>query len=222
MISPKLRPMVAIIVALVVSYAETLYQMSGSLCIVMGLLYFSKTKMKGYWLRFVVLNIFGLFLGLSLYVSQTSFVISQVLLILVRINIIGLVLFILFHETNLWEVAEGLKWMAVPDKLILLIVFTFRHIDLIEAEYTRLKNSATLRCFTPSLNRHSYETIANHVGMTMVRSWVKSFAVSKAMELRGFHGKYMPVNESVIPPCDKAKVCIICLVSLLPLFYPYA
>jgi cobalt/nickel transport system permease protein len=97
-----------------------------------------------------------------------------------------------------------LQKMAVPAKLVQLLLLAYRYIFVIEKEYQRLFRAAKMRNFRPGTNMHTYRTYAYLVGMLFVRASERADRVHQAMKCRGFNGRfyalshYPPTNWNVI------------------------
>jgi len=85
---------------------------------------------------------------------------------------------------------HGLHKLHVPDKMVFLLLMTYRYISVIEEEYKRLLRAAKFRGFKPGTNLHSYKTYAYLAGMLFVRASCRAQRVYQAMICRGFNGKF--------------------------------
>jgi len=85
---------------------------------------------------------------------------------------------------------HGLHKLHVPDKMVFLLLMTYRYISVIEDEYKRLLRAAKFRGFKPGTNLHSYKTYAYLAGMLFVRASCRAQRVYQAMICRGFNGKF--------------------------------
>jgi len=85
---------------------------------------------------------------------------------------------------------QGLHRLHVPDKMVFLLLMTYRYISVIEEEYKRLLRAAKFRGFKPGTNLHSYRTYAYLAGMLFVRASCRAQRVYQAMICRGFNGKF--------------------------------
>ncbi len=96
------------------------------------------------------------------------------------------------------SLGNGLHRICVPDKMVFLILMTYRYISVIEEEYRRLLRAAKFRGFVPGTNLHSYRTFAYLAGMLFVRASVRARRVHQAMLCRGFNRKFHTLD--VYPP----------------------
>jgi cobalt/nickel transport system permease protein len=85
--------------------------------------------------------------------------------------------------------------LRLPDKLIVLLLLTYRYLFVLEQEYQRLKRAADIRGFRPGTNLHSYRTYAYLVGMLLVRASARARRVYQAMCCRGFRGRFYTLAD---------------------------
>ena len=85
---------------------------------------------------------------------------------------------------------KALHQLRVPDKLVFLLLMTYRYIFVIQEEYVRLHRAARFRGFVPGTNLHSYRTYAFLAGMLFVRASLRAKRVYQAMLCRGFAQKF--------------------------------
>lgn len=89
---------------------------------------------------------------------------------------------------------HGLHRLKVPDKMVFLLLMSYRYISVIENEYKRLLRAAKFRGFKPGTNLHSYKTFAYLAGMLFVRASLRANRVYKAMQCRGFNQKFYTLD----------------------------
>ena len=90
---------------------------------------------------------------------------------------------------------QALKKMKVPDKLVLLLLLTYRYLFVITEEYTRLRSAMRIRGFQPGLNLHALRSYGYLMGMLFVRASVRAERVNQAMRLRGFKGVFYSLDD---------------------------
>ncbi|MGD8882887.1 MAG: cobalt ECF transporter T component CbiQ [Desulfobacterales bacterium] len=90
---------------------------------------------------------------------------------------------------------HALHRLGVPDKIVHLLLMTYRYIFVIEHEYLRLMRAAKIRGFRPGTNVNTYRTFAYVIGMLLVRSAARAERVHQAMLCRGFKGKFYSLQE---------------------------
>ncbi len=92
------------------------------------------------------------------------------------------------------SLGNGLHKLCVPDKLIFLLLMSYRYIAVIEDEYKKLLRAAKFRGFRPKTNIHSYKTFAYLAGMLFVRASLRAQRVHQAMLCRGFNQKFYSLD----------------------------
>jgi cobalt/nickel transport system permease protein len=85
--------------------------------------------------------------------------------------------------------------LRLPDKLIVLLLLTYRYVFVLDQEYQRLKRAADIRGFRSGTNLHSYRTYAYLVGMLLVRASARARRVYLAMCCRGFSGRFYTLAD---------------------------
>jgi cobalt/nickel transport system permease protein len=88
------------------------------------------------------------------------------------------------------SLGNGLHKLYVPDKMVFLLLMSYRYIAVIEDEYKKLLRAAKFRGFRPKTNLHSYKTFAYLAGMLFVRASLRAQRVHQAMLCRGFNQKF--------------------------------
>ncbi len=91
-----------------------------------------------------------------------------------------------------------LNRLGLPDKMVHMLLITYRYLFVIEQEYQRLVRAMKIRNFHPKTNLHSYRTYAYLVGMLFVRASERARRVHSAMICRGFNGRF--VSLRAFPP----------------------
>lgn len=95
----------------------------------------------------------------------------------------------LLGTSRLTDVAQALRSLRVPEKLVLILFFCVRYIQVIHDEYGRTAAAIRLRAFSPRTTAHTYRTYANLLGLLLVRSHDRAGRVYDAMVCRGFDGR---------------------------------
>ena len=110
--------------------------------------------------------------------------------ITLKSNTIFLFLIALIATMPFATLGHSLHQLGLPDKLVFLLLMSYRYVFVIEQEYQRLMRAAKIRGFRPTTNRHTYRTFAYMVGMLFVRSSDRAERVYQAMRCRGFRNKF--------------------------------
>ena len=109
-----------------------------------------------------------------------------------------------------------LNRMRLPDKMVHLILITYRYLFVLEQEYQRLVRAMKIRSFYPKTNLHSYRTYAYLVGMLFVRASERARRVHSAMVCRGFNGRFVSLREFPHHPQNHVfSLCILLSLALL-------
>ncbi|MCO8145186.1 cobalt ECF transporter T component CbiQ [Rhodovulum tesquicola] len=116
--------------------------------------------------------------------------------ILLTANAVVLALLSLVGTMEPVTLGHALSRLRVPDTLVHLLMFTIRYIDVLRAEYLRLRQAMKMRGFRPATNWHSYRSFGYLVGMMLVRAIERSERVLGAMKCRGFAGR-IPLLETL-------------------------
>jgi cobalt/nickel transport system permease protein len=119
-----------------------------------------------------------------------------------KANTIFLALIALVSTSSVATLGHALGHIKVPEKLVQLLLLTYRYIFVIEQEYRRLTRAVKVRCFRPNTGLHTYKTYAYMVGMLFVRAGARAERVHQAMRCRGFKGKFYSLHEFKLTPKD--------------------
>ena len=90
--------------------------------------------------------------------------------------------------------------LRVPQKIVHLLLMTYRYIFVIEQEYLRLIRAAKIRGFRAGTNTNTYRTYSYVIGMLFVRAVERADRVYQAMLCRGFRGKFYSLQQFHIGP----------------------
>ncbi len=110
--------------------------------------------------------------------------------IALRANTVFLVLMAFLVKMEPMTAGHTLQRMRLPNRLVLLLMFTVRYIEVFEREYLRLRQAMRVRGFQPGFDRHTFRTFGHLVGMLLVHAFDRSERVQQAMKCRGFSGKF--------------------------------
>lgn len=88
------------------------------------------------------------------------------------------------------HLGHALHGLGVPGKLVHLLLFLIRYLDVMEQEYTRLRNAMRCRGFRPACTGHALRSLGYLLGMLFLRSLDRSERILEAMKCRGFAGRF--------------------------------
>jgi cobalt/nickel transport system permease protein len=124
--------------------------------------------------------------------------------ITVKSNAILLALIALAATQPIGTLGHALNRLKVPDKLVHLMLISYRYIFVLEQEYQRLMRAARVRCFVPRTRIHTYRTFAYLIGMLFVRAAARAERVHQAMVCRGFAGRFYSLHRFSFTSTDGA------------------
>jgi cobalt/nickel transport system permease protein len=116
--------------------------------------------------------------------------VAYALQITLKTNALVLATIAIFATSEAMGLAHALVHLRVPVKLVYLFFFFYRYLGVLHEEYTRLREAMRMRCFKGRASSHTYSTLANLIGMLIVRSFERSERIYEAMLCRGFHGHF--------------------------------
>ncbi|MCF6283795.1 MAG: cobalt ECF transporter T component CbiQ [Candidatus Hydrogenedentes bacterium] len=200
-LDPRVRLLAAAALTLVLSQShDARVLVAGMLLGVVGLVV-SRVPLVAVLQRLVPLNAFFILLagvlmfttpGESVFRIGTVAATREGLLhggtILLRGNAIVSLLACLVGTIEFIALGRALGQLRVPAKLVHVLLFTVRYINLMLAEYERLSQAAVLRGFRPGANLHTLRTTGYQVAMVLVLSYERGARMLQAMKLRGYDG----------------------------------
>ncbi|MBN2707032.1 MAG: cobalt ECF transporter T component CbiQ, partial [Deltaproteobacteria bacterium] len=182
-IDPRFRLVAAVGFSLVVAVSHHFSTLAGGLVIAGALLFAARLDplpvLRRLWVITKLLAFLWIILPLTVpgadYYQLGSLAISQpgvtlALQISLRSLAIPAFFIALVATMNFSVLGHALKSLLLPDKLVHLLLFTYRYIFVIEQEYRRLLRAIRVRGFQPRTNLHTYRTIAYLVAMLFVRA----------------------------------------------------
>jgi cobalt/nickel transport system permease protein len=132
-----------------------------------------------------------------------------------RCNAIVCACIALLGTSRVVDVAHALRALWVPEKLVVVLFFCVRYIQVVHDEHRRLVDAMKLRGFKPRTNLHTYRTYANLVGTLLVRSHDRAARVYEAMVCRGFNGRFPSLGQRRIRAGDIAAAVVIVAFTVL-------
>ncbi len=207
-LDPRIRVLSACVYSIVVALSRNFYVLTAAILISFVLLMMAQLSAREVIKRVILVNIFIFFLWLFLpltFQGSGAFKLGPLTLysagitmaaqITLKSNAILLALIALVATMNSSTLGYALDRLHVPDKLVHLLLMTYRYVFLIEQEYHRLMRTARMRGFRPGTNMHTYKTYASIFGMLLVRAANRAEQVYKAMLCRGFKRNFYCLQE---------------------------
>ena len=121
----------------------------------------------------------------------------------------------LLATMSLATLGHAMGRLGIPDKLVYLLLITYRYVFVMEQEYRRLIRAMRIRAFRPGTNLHSYQSYAYLVGMLFVHASARADRVSKAMKCRGFNGRFHSLRRFDPDPRNRMFAVIMSLIIIL-------
>ena len=141
---------------------------------------------------------------------------SHALLITIKANAVLLVLFSLVATMSASTLGHALAHLKVPEKLVHLLLFMVRYLDVISQEYKKMRRAMQARAFVMATNMHTWKSIGYLFGMLLIRSIDRAERISGAMKCRGFCGRFYLNDEMKVGPRDIIfSVSVVCFLILL-------
>jgi cobalt/nickel transport system permease protein len=114
----------------------------------------------------------------------------QALSILLKANGVVLTLLALVGTLEPVTLGHALARLQVPDKLVHLLLFSVRYLEVLNQEYSKLRQAMRTRGFRARSDRHSWRSLGWLMGMLLVRSLERAQRILAAMKCRGFNGRF--------------------------------
>jgi cobalt/nickel transport system permease protein len=207
-LDPRLRLISAGVYSTVVALSRSFHVLTAAVLISFLWIVLAQLPIREIIKRIIVLNSFNVMLWIVLPLTfqgpvtlalgpLTTYKAGMIMAaqITLKSNAILLIIIALVTTMNLSVLGHALNWWHVPDKIVHLLLMTYRYVFLIEQEYQRLMRAARFRGFRPGTNLHTYKTYAAIVGMLFVRSALRADRVQKAMLCRGFKHRFYCLYE---------------------------
>ena len=125
-----------------------------------------------------------------------------------KTNAVVLMLLALLGTLEATTLGHALARLRVPEKLVHLMLFTVRYLEVIGREYKRMRKAMKARAFQPRSNWHTWRSMGYLVGMLLIRSLERSERTYAAMKCRGFNGRLYLLDHLVWRRCDNALLTV--------------
>lgn len=137
--------------------------------------------------------------------SQAGIILAAKLTI--KSNAILLALVALLASQSFVTMGQAMNSLRVPEKLVFLLMLTYRYVFVIEQEYQKILRAVRIRGFQPATSLHTYKTLAYVIGMLFVRASHRADRVYRAMQCRGFSGRFYSLAEFSASPANWIFLC---------------
>lgn len=115
--------------------------------------------------------------------------------IVAKANAVTLAVQALLASLDMVALGHALARLGLPQRLVVLLLFTVRYIAVLHQEYDRLRLAMRARGFRPRTGWHTWRTMGWLVGMLLVMSLERSTRIHAAMRLRGFSGRFHLLDD---------------------------
>lgn len=228
-VDARVRVVVACLFALVVVSSSQFTVLISGLVLSLLLVLIARLNLKRTLRRVIAMDMFMVFLiavlpfttpGEPLF-TVGGLVASKdglfhALIIALKANAVVLCLLSLVGTLSATTLGHALAHLRVPDKLVHLMLFTVRYLDVIGQEYKRMRRAMQARAFVMRTNRHTWRSVGYLVGMLLVHSLERSERIMDAMKCRGFSGRFYLLDEMTLSALDY-RFMALAAVSLLTL-----
>lgn len=227
-IDPRIKVVLALIYSFVVALSSSFVILLSSLVTSMVLVMVARLDAREVLKRLAVLLGFILLIWVLMpltYPGAPLFRIGPVgfsspgVLLAAQISLksvaILLSLMALLATMSVATMGHALGILGIPDKLVYLLLITYRYVFVMEQEYQRLIRAMKIRGFKPGTNLHSYQSYAYLVGMLFVHASARAERVSKAMKCRGFTGRFHSLRQFEPDPRNRLFAVIMSLIIIL-------
>jgi cobalt/nickel transport system permease protein len=207
-LDPRIRVGFTILYAFVVALSYRFSVLIAALVLSAILIAISQVSIKKVLIRIATVNALILLLWLVLPFTFNGKVLTRIgsfaiyhpgvvlaAQITLKSNAILLAFIALIATMPLASLGHALHRLGVPEKIVHLLLITYRYLFVIEQEYLRLIRAAKIRGFRPGTNANTYQTYAYIIGMLFVRAAARAERVHQAMLCRGFKGKFYSLQE---------------------------
>ena len=205
---PRIRLLAACLYSVTVAISNTFQVLAAAMTVSFILMALARLPLGTVAKRIVLLNGFIVLLWLIIpltFEGTVSYPIGPftvyhrgivlAALITLKSNAILLVIIALVATMNFSTLGFALYWLRVPNKLVYMMLMTYRYVFVINHELQRMLRAIKIRGFRPRTNLHTYKTYAYLMGMLLVRSSHRAERVYKAMICRGFKHKFYCLYE---------------------------
>jgi len=207
-LDPRIRVLLTSVYAFVVALSYHFSVLITALVISMLLIGISRINLKAVFNRIIWVNAFILLLWVLLPFTFKGDVLASVgsfavyrpgVVLAAQITLksyaIVLAFIALIATMSFATLGHALYRLHVPEKIVYLLLMTYRYVFVIEQEFLRLVRAAKIRGFRPGTNSNTYRTYSYVIGMLFVRAAARAERVHQAMLCRGFKGKFYSLQD---------------------------
>ncbi len=214
-LDPRVRLGIASLFALLIAISTQFFTLLAGLSYALFLTWMTRLPFSPLRKRLSTLNLFTLLLFLTLPLTTAglpwftlgNLVITQegctlATVITLKSNTILLLLTALVSTLEITKLGQTLVGLRLSPKLIHLLLFTIRYVEVIHQEFQRLIQAMKIRGFQLHSNWHTYRSLGYLIGMLIVNSADRADRILAAMKCRGFHGQFPKYPRVSLQPSD--------------------
>lgn len=101
----------------------------------------------------------------------------------------------LLATLEMGSLGHALARLGLPTRLVSLLLFTVRYVEVLHQEYGRLRLAMRARAFRPRTGWHTWRSFGWLVGMLLVMSVERAQRIHAAMRLRAFTGHFHMLDD---------------------------
>jgi len=214
-LDPRFRVLAAAAFALVVVLSHQFTPLLAGLALALVVAVLAKLSLRRTFRRVIAMDMFMIFLIIMLPFTTPGEAMFSVagfgaswdglahaLQITLKANAVILIMLSLLGTLDASTLGHAMASLRVPDKLVHLMLFTVRYLDVIGQEYKRMRRAMQARAFVMRSNAHTWRSIGYLVGMLLVHSLERSERIIAAMKCRGFNGKFYLLDDMRLQRLD--------------------
>lgn len=215
----RMKIVIATLFTILLAMSQNFIVLLLGLCLAILLIKLSYLSIKRIKIRLLTLNLFNILLLLILPFSVNDPIgtfdfshngLWQATVITIKSNSILLIFTALLGTIERMTLGYALYALKLPPKLVHLLLFMIRYLDVLEQEYLKLRRAMIVRGFYPQTNWHTYRSLAYLIGLLLIRSLDRSERILAAMKCRGFSGQFFILKQFSLQCSDK----VFCGISL--------
>ncbi|WP_339891523.1 cobalt ECF transporter T component CbiQ [Neptuniibacter pectenicola] len=214
-LDPRLRVIMVTLFAFVAVLSENFFVLGVGVLVGLLLALLAQLNLKRTLRRVIAMDMFMIFLVILLPFTtpgETLFTVAGVsaskagllhaLMILLKAHAVVLSLLALVGTLSATTLGHALAHLRVPDKLVHLLLFTVRYLDVIGQEYKRMRRAMQARAFVLRTDMHTWRSIGYLIGMLLVHSVERSERIMDAMKCRGYKGRFYLFDDMALGADD--------------------
>lgn len=233
-LDPRVKLFFALSLSIAIALSNTFTAITFGLLMGIVIILIARIEFRQIVKRLVVVNEFILLLwiilpisspGKSLFdifgltVSYEGVILS--LFLTLKCNAIMLIFIGLVATSTIFEIVHALRHFFIPDKLVVLLFLIYRYSWVIFSEYEKIIKAIKARGFKAGTSLHTYRTFAYLIGGLLVKSYLRGESLYRAMQARGFQGKFWLLDHFQFSTNDTLASLILTVANILIILLPW-